>query len=823
MAGVDEARPRVQVALPIPAPQTFTYAVPEGMDVPAPGSRVLVPFGRHERIGWAVDPGADLAEGRLRPLLSVLDTEPTVTPEILTLSRWISRYYLAPLGLVLRAALPALLSDASRDRLTVAVGAGADGLRGRDLALFERLQQSAGPRQVQALRRELGGRSIWPSVRRLVADGRIHHTFESPRRARPRTVPVLQGTRWLGTLEERDRLFRRAPRQRALLDWLEAAGGRADLADARAAGFAGSLARALVDKGVARLEEEVRSRDPFTSISGERGRPEPTPDQARVLEDLDAALAGPPGPPRLLHGITGSGKTLVYMDLLEAVLTSGRGGIVLVPEISLTPQAVSRFRGRFGDRVAVLHSGLSRGERFDAWRELRSGARTVAIGARSAIFAPVSPLGLVVVDEEHDSSYKQSEAPRYHARDVAVVRAHAEGALCILGSATPSLESWQNGRTGKYRVLSLPRRATGAELPPVTVVDLRERAGPRTAEPSTSRSALGEGGVVLSDDLAHEVRECLGREEQAILLLNRRGYSSFLQCMECGDVRPCPHCAVSLTYHRTARRLLCHHCGHEEPVPGRCDRCGAEALSYRGLGTEQVERVVADAFPSARIARMDVDTTSGKWSHQRILGRVDRGEVDILLGTQMIAKGLDFERVTLVGVINADVGLHLPDFRASERTFQLVSQVAGRAGRGARGGRVLVQTRVPDHYAIRHAASHDYVAFAERELSERAGPGYPPHVRLLNVILSSPEQEAAADAAAAAVRWVRPRAQAASVVLTGPAPAPIERLHGRWRWHFLLRARRAQPLEDVGWALQSHFTVSGDVRLVLDRDPVALL
>jgi primosomal protein N' (replication factor Y) (superfamily II helicase) len=454
--------------------------------------------------------------------------------------------------------------------------------------------------------------------------------------------------------------------------------------------------------------------------------------------------------------------------LREVVARRNRGAIVLVPEISLTPQTVSRFRAEFGDQVAVLHSALSDGERFDAWRQLRRGEKLIAVGARSAVFAPVPRLGAIVVDEEHDGSYKQSEAPRYQARDVAVVRAARTGAVCVLGSATPSLESWQNARNGKFHLLSLVHRVGGGALPPVRVVDLKkvwrkgggegEASGVRGGRGASGGTASPEGRVgagVLSPELVEGVRERLRRGEQVILLLNRRGYSNFVQCRECGEVWRCTACSVSLTFHRTTGRLLCHYCRHEEPTPARCDRCGSKDLSFKGMGTEQVERIVAETFPGARIARMDVDTTSGKWSHHEILGRVERGEVDILLGTQMIAKGLDFPRVTLVGVVNADVGIHLPDFRASERTFQLLSQVAGRTGRGPLGGEVVVQTSLPEHYAVRAALGHDYLAFAQRELRERTNPSYPPHTRLANVVSSSPWEEEAAREAERSAAWVR--------------------------------------------------------------------
>jgi primosomal protein N' (replication factor Y) len=636
-------------------------------------------------------------------------------------------------------------------------------------------------------------------------------------------------TRWLSSLSERESLFARSPRQRECYEVLEAAGGASELALlTRRGAFSSSVVRGLQEKGVISVTAEEVVRDPFRE-SAVTPEPRVTPNTAQqaALAAMAGALGAHQPRPFLLYGVTGSGKTLVYIELLEAVLARGQGAIVLVPEISLTPQTVARFRARFGDRIAVLHSALSDGERYDAWRQLRSGEKLIAVGARSAVFAPIPKLGALVIDEEHDGSYKQSETPRYHARDVAVMRAALTGSLCVLGSATPSLESWWNAARGKSTLLTLPSRATGQPLPPVQILDLRkQRRGGGSAGVSTKPA--GHAGTVLAPPLEDAIRSRLHRREQVILLLNRRGFSNFVQCQECGDVRVCVHCSVSMTYHRVANRLLCHHCRHGEPAPTRCLRCGSRDLSFRGLGTEQVERVVAETFPGARIARMDVDTTSGKWAHHEILGRVGRGEVDILLGTQMIAKGLDFPRVTLVGVVNADVGLHLPDFRASERTFQLLSQVAGRAGRSELGGDVMIQTFLPEHYSIQSALSHDYEGFARRELSERRSPAYPPHVRLANVVVSSPNQEHAAGAAEMAVGWVRRSSLLGRgptrVELVGPAPSPIERLHGRWRWHFFLRSSSPRELGRLCRALAFRFRPgSGDVRVAVDRDPTALL
>lgn len=829
MSAADDSR--VEVALPLPIHRTFTYGV-RG-PVPPAGTRVLVPFRRSQRIGWVVGPGETGAVKGLRSVLDVLDDTPTVPGDVLELCRWMADYYVAPLGIALRAALPGVLSDVSRDYVTL-TGPPPRDLRPRERRLVEALHGREGPQRVQTLRRALGMGSIWPEIRSLKGRGLLSHETVPPAEPPVKTRRVVRLAEHLGTLTRRDEVFGRAHRQREAYELLEASGGAAELAHLTGEeGFSRSVVTGLEEKGLVELADEEVYRDPFAEVpAGPAPDLTPTPAQGEALESLVAALDEEKPAPFLLQGVTGSGKTLVYVELLRAALARGRTAIVLVPEISLTPQTVSRFRARFGDEVAVLHSGLSDGERYDAWRRLRAGERRIAVGARSALFAPLEDLGVVVVDEEHDGSYKQSEAPRYLARDLAVVRAAARGAVCVLGSATPSLESWHNARTDKFRHLVLPDRIGAARLPDVRVVDLRaaRREARKGEEQGRPARASGRGGSVLTPDLVKEVDIRLERNEQVILLLNRRGYASFVQCRECGEVEQCENCSISLTFHRVTRRVVCHHCRYEEPAPSRCPRCGSDDLSFRGLGTEQVERVAGETFPGARIARMDVDTTSGKWAHQRILDRVGRGEVDILLGTQMIAKGLDFPRVTLVGVVNADVGIHLPDFRASERTFQLLSQVAGRAGRSELGGEVLIQTSLPEHYAIRAAVTHDVDGFARRELEERQRPRYPPHVRMVNVVVSSPDGELAATAAEKAVGWLRrrlarrARAGGRSVELVGPAPSPIERLHGRWRWHFLLRCESHTALgEAVRELAVEHRLPAGDVRLAIDRDPVALL
>src|SRR6266581_5501980 len=608
-------------------------------------------------------------------------------------------------------------------------------------------------------------------------------------------VVVLVAT--VPSLLERERVFKRSPKRRLAYEALEALGGSAPLRHlVQRLGLSPAVLDGLVRQGLARYADVARPRDPFAGLSSPPP-PELTADQRRVVAGI---LATPPETPVLIQGVTGSGKTLVYLDVLRSVVASGHGAILLVPEIALTPQTVARVRGVFGDQVAVLHSGLSEGERADAWRALRRGERRVAVGPRSAIFAPVQNLGVIVVDEEQESTYKQGTAPRYHARDVAGVRARIEGARLILGSATPSLEALHLVELGRIRTLALPERIGARPLPPVEVIDLR--SAPRVPEAR---------GVPWSEALDAAVRGALERREQVILLLNRRGFATYLQCPACGDVRECPRCAIALTVHQTPPALRCHYCGHEEPVPIACRVCGKETQRMRGLGTQQLEHFVGLRFPAARTARMDLDTTSTKWAHHRILERVARQEIDILLGTQMIAKGLDFPNVTVVGVVDADTGLHLPDFRAAERTFQLVAQVAGRAGRGPKGGRVYVQTRSPDHHAIRAAAAHSVAVFAAAELPLRTPPSppYPPRIGLVRFVASGPDQARTAAIAERVAGWLRragtERLEGALTVL-GPAPCPITRLRGLWRWHVLVKATEARALGRVvrAWRTKAH-------------------
>ncbi len=756
-----EKSPRfVEVALPLPLFQNFTYAVEDGLANPVVvGSRVVVPLRNGKEVGICVGEGdASPLKRKPKAVLESPDAEPAISASLLELCRWMADYYIVPLGVVLRTVLPAALTGAED------------------------------PHPTRKTRR----------VIRLSAD--------------------------MPSLLERDKMFARAKQQRTVFELIESLGGRTTAEHLTAQlEFSPSVLKSLEKRGFVVVEDEEVERDPFSSRGGiSATRLQPTPAQQAAI---DAMARAQKGDVFLLHGITGSGKTLVYIELLRRIVDErGQTAIVLVPEIALTPQTVDRFRAAFGDRIAVLHSALSEGERYDAWLALKRGEKRIVVGARSAVFAPLKNLGAIIVDEEHESSYKQGETPRYHAREVAIVRAKNEGAITVLGSATPSLESWANAESGKYKLLLLPDRVGGGKLPSVEVIDLRKTA--------VDYTAMAQGGIdygaVIREPLHEAIVETMRRGEQTILLLNRRGYSSFIQCIDCGAVATCPHCSITLTHHRNPERLVCHYCLHKEDPRPDCVRCGGRNLKQRGLGTQQVERLLCERFPAARITRMDVDTTSGKWAHTRILDRVAAGEVDILLGTQMIAKGLDFPNVTLVGVVDADVGINLPDFRASERCFQLLSQVSGRAGRGVKGGRVLIQTRLPTHHAVRYAVSHDYVSFVRDEMVGRSDPRYPPNVRLANIVFSGFVEELTAKLAIHAGEWLRELIATRAgdeVTVVGPAPCPIERIKNRWRWHILLKSEHPGELTRVSRYFMERFDVPtvAQLRVTLDRDPVALL
>jgi primosomal protein N' (replication factor Y) len=782
----------VAVALPLPLQNEFTYRLPPAGAVPERGARVLVPFGSRRVIGVVTGSGQAVEKGDLKDVLEVLDESPLVAPPLLDLAAWVADHYLAPPGEAYRLALPPAGVRASRSVARLAPGARAEGD-----PVIELLRD--GPLPLSTLGRRLGRD---PSSRllalRRAGQVSIEQSLDTPSFAQLR-VACLTGK------DESPK----GRTQRQLLERLREAGGRApvpELVGGRSS-LRASLAR-LIEGGWVRVEEERRTREP-ARLSGGSSRPLVlSTRQAPIVATLCAALDGG-FQPFLLHGVTGSGKTEIYFRTVERALETGKGALILVPEIALTPLLVRGAANRFGPTVSVLHSELSDGERHDQWWRIREGDARVVVGARSAVFAPIEDLGVVVVDEEQEAAYKQEESPRYHARDVAVMRAKLEGAVVVLGSATPSLESYANAQKGKYTLLSLPERIAERRLPGVCIVDRREvlRAG---------------GDPILTPVLVEALAARVQAREQALVLLNRRGYATSLLCRECGAQAECPNCSVSLTVHQAGRSMECHYCGHTARMPPGCPACRGEYLRLAGHGTEKVVEAVRAAVPEARVARMDRDLARRRGAVARVLAAFEAGEIDVLVGTQMIAKGHDFPKVTLVGVVDADVGLGLPDFRSAERTFQLLTQVAGRAGRGELRGEVILQSMRPDHYALRLACDQDYPAFFERELEFRRTMAYPPSSALLNVVVRARELGEAMRTARALAERLRQHAGRRYRVL-GPALAPLARLRNEHRCQVLLKGSRAAMRESVRAALQAQFGGKSWRGVAVDVDPVSIM
>ncbi len=611
-----------------------------------------------------------------------------------------------------------------------------------------------------------------------------------------------------------EKLVKRAPRQHAVLSLLAHAPGMrlpvSDLGDGSAAAL-----KAMEKSGLLRLEQEEVRRDPEADGVDEVLESKPlelNEDQRRALDAILAGLESPVPKPVLLLGVTGSGKTEVYLQAARHVLDLGKTVLVLVPEISLTPQTVRRFKSRFAamqDQVAVLHSNLSQGERFDEWHRIRKGVARIVIGARSAVFAPLPDLGLILVDEEHENTYKQENVPRYHGRDVAVLRAAFERCAIVLGSATPSLESWHNTRLGKYELLRLDKRADGQSMPLVRIVDMRLEKGKHKGGPA-----------ILSDKLRTALEQRLEKGEQAILFLNRRGFARSLQCPQCGYVCECPHCSVALTYHRTDERLVCHVCGHQAIVPRKCPECKDPAIILQGYGTQKVEEVMAKVLPKAKIARIDADAMRRKHALRDILNAFKSHKIDILIGTQMIAKGLHFPNVTLVGILNADLGLHVPDFRAGERTFQLVTQVAGRAGRGDLDGEVIVQTFTPHSPSIQYARKHDFDGFSEQEMEFRQQFSFPPFAHCA-VLTARSNHERRAEFTLQTLYLRLAENLPAGITLGEVLPSPLIRSHGQFRFQITLRSLRARPLTRHVQSVLAKTSLPEDVTVVFDMDALS--
>lgn len=725
-----------------PSELVFDYAIPAQLNV-LPGCRVRIPLRRKSATGTVLSViEPEQADFALRELESLIDPEPLITPVLLRTADWIAKYYASSIESVIRSVLP-------------------EGVRSEENS------------------------------------------------AKTRRIAVLDATPDPTVFEK---LLKRAPRQHAILSLLAGATEMrmpvSDLGDGNAAAL-----KSMEKAGLIRLENEEVRRDPDADVIEEFIESVPltlNADQSSALTAILEALAEPTAAkPILLLGVTGSGKTEVYLQAAQRALDLGKNVLVLVPEISLTPQTVRRFKSRFAairEQVAVLHSNLSQGERFDEWHRIRKGAARIVIGARSAIFAPLPNLGLILVDEEHENTYKQENVPRYHGRDVAVLRATFEPCAIVLGSATPSLESWHNTETGKYQLVRLNQRADNASMPLVRVVDMR-----------LEQTKHKGGPAILSDKLRTALEQRLEKGEQAILFLNRRGFARSLQCPSCGHVCQCPHCAVSLTYHRTDERLVCHVCGHQAIVPRKCPECKSPAIILQGYGTQKVEEVLTKVLPQAKFARIDADAMRRKNALRDTLSAFKAHKIDILIGTQMIAKGLHFPNVTLVGILNADLSLHVPDFRAGERTFQLITQVAGRAGRGDLEGEVIVQTFTPHSPSIQYARKHDFDGFSEQEMEFRRQFSFPPYAHCA-VLTSRSSHERRAEFTLQTLHLRLAENLPKGITLGEVLPSPLIRSHGQFRFQITLRSHQARPLTRHVQQILSKTSLPEDVTVVFDMD-----
>jgi primosomal protein N' (replication factor Y) (superfamily II helicase) len=785
------------------------YRVPADCEPLAPGTRVLVPLGGRRAMGVVIEvSGTAGTEATLRDIIAVLDAAPVFDAPLLRLVHWMADYYLAALGEAFATALPGALR-VDTERVAALHEGGADGGPASPLERQIVDHLVAGECTVAALERRLGA-GVRRALRRLQQRGGVRIV----ERLRRETAPTRR-LRYYGAAarvsDDDPRLARRVALRRLYVYLRDHPLRRAPAHELRHS-FAGATAklRALASVGLVRVQEEEVYRTILPPVVATDRPVDLTAAQQTAVDGISGAL-GEGFVPWLLWGVTGSGKTEVYLRAIAAVRERGLSALVLVPEISLTHQLVERVRARFGDAVAVLHSQLGVGERWDEWRRIARGEARLVIGARSAVFAPLRDLGLIVVDEEHDTAYKQADGVHYHGRDLAVMRAKLAGCAVILGSATPSMESFANAQRGRYRLLELPERVAARPLPAVRLLDLRAPGGPQL-EPLTP---------VLAAALAAN----LAVGGQSLLFLNRRGFANFLQCRACGDPVMCPNCSVTFTLHQKWRALRCHYCDHTIPPPRRCASCGEPALVAWGVGTEQLEALLRTRLPGARIARMDRDTTRRKGSQEALLRAWSAGGLDVLIGTQMITKGHDVPGVTVVGVVHADASLNFPDFRAAERTFQLLAQVAGRAGRGERPGRVFVQTLQPDHYSLQAAAAHDFPRFAAAELAARRELGYPPFARLVLLRCEGADPAQVERLAADAARALRERADGRCTVL-GPSPAPLERLRQRYRRQILVRGRRGAALRAcVAEVLPALYAAArrADVRVIVDVDPYGML
>jgi primosomal protein N' (replication factor Y) (superfamily II helicase) len=802
------------VSLPVPLDQPFTYALPETLRHRVrDGSRIVVPFGARKLTGVILRCHDDPPEVKAREALRLIDAEPVLSAELLALGQWISGYYCAPLGEVLRGMLP-LASEIRRGKIWSLTDSGRDAARQllldtspddpvlQVLRMLEKRPLSAA---YLAKALPLADKAIRALERKCFIVAEQVQTERDPLRAPAERLRIeLTGAAPQGKAGEA-RLNKPA---RELVAFLELHPGSHNLKEVEGAVKNASVAgRSLARIGVVALTPERAA----IAAGPVRLRHRLNPAQQAALDAIAGAIHDKRYRTFLLHGVTGSGKTEIYLNAIEAALAEERSALLLVPEIALTPAMAGQFFSRFGDRVAILHSAFTDVERSEQWRRIRSGGASVVVGTRSGVFAPVRNLGLIVVDEEHDGSYKQEETPRYNGRDVAIVRAQSAGACVVLGSATPSLESRYNGERGKYTLLELPSRIESRPMPTVELIDMRQEFLETRKQNTFSRKLIDALGQRLE------------KGEQTIVLLNRRGFSSFVACRACGERVQCMNCSLTLTYHKRDRRLLCHCCGYAEKVPSICAKCQSDHIYFLGVGSERVEEELHREFPTARIARLDRDTVTGKRQYETILDGFREKNFDILAGTQMIAKGHDIPNVTLVGVVSADIGLSMPDFRAGERTFQLLTQVAGRAGRGSLPGVVLVQTINPDHYAIQFAAAQDYQGFYEKEIHFRRMMRYPPFSAMANVLIRDAKQEAAMRMSSELGMLMTPPPE--NLKILGPAEAPVPRLKAEFRYQFLIKAASRKALNELLQQIRSFATQRkwSATALMIDVDPLSLM
>ena len=799
------------VSLPVPLDQPFTYSLPDTLRHRVRvGSRLIVPFGTRKLTGVILRCHDDPPAVAARDALRLIDSEPVLSAELMALGRWIAGYYCSPLGDVLRGMLP-LSSEIRRGKVWTLTDSGRDAARqllldtspdDPVLQILRKLEKRPLSASYLAKTMPLADRVIRALERKRFIVAEEVQVERDPMRAPSENLRVELSA---GGAQGPELKLNKPERElRAFLELHPGSHNLKQLEDT--VKHASAAARSLGRKGIVSLRPET-----VAIKSAIRARHELNPAQEAAFQQIHAGLEARRFQTFLLYGVTGSGKTEVYLTAIETALAQGRSALLMVPEIALTPQMAGQFFARFGDRVAILHSAFTDVERTGQWRRIRSGAASVVVGTRSGVFAPVQNLGLIVVDEEHDGSYKQEENPRYNGRDVAIVRAQAAGACVILGSATPSLESRYNAEKGKYTLLELPGRIEARPMPQVELIDMRQEFLETRKQETFSRKLI----------------EALGQRvesgEQTIVLLNRRGFSSFVACRACGERVQCINCSLTLTYHKRDRRLLCHYCGYAEKVPSQCPKCSSEHIYFLGIGSERVEEELHRAFPAARIARLDRDTVTGKRQYETILQEFREGNYDMLVGTQMIAKGHDIPNVTLVGVVAADMGLGMPDFRAAERTFQLLTQVAGRAGRGSLPGIVLVQTINPDHYAVRLAAAQDYQGFYEKELNFRRMMHYPPFTAMANVLVRSEKKEMAMRMSTELGYLLNPPPETLRVM--GPAEAPVPRLKNEYRYQFLIKAASRKALNELlqkirNFALEHKW---GATALVIDVDPLTLM